>query len=165
MALTSLPAAGSKLRATVLESLITEVRDPIAYKTADETIASSTTLQNDDELFVTVAANAAYRLQHDFVFNSGTTPDIKFTYSLPSGGAGKVIGWAHNTSNVIFTFNGLATATYSLSGIAAVAFVRVSGYITTSSAGTVQVQWAQNTSDPGSTTVLAGSSLQLTRVS
>lgn len=171
MAFTSLPAAGATLSASTLSALITELRPVYARKTADETINSSATLQNDDALSLSMVANAVYEFRLRATVNSGTTPDIKvgFTYptgttltydifegETPSGAASAVITgpYTEATASIAFSTTGSDQPCH-VAGLISVA----------STAGTFQVQWAQNTSDAGSTIVRAGSYLSLRRVS
>jgi hypothetical protein len=60
MAMTTIPAAGAKLRGSVLSSLITELRPLSAIVASNQALATtSTTLQNITDLVVALAANAS----------------------------------------------------------------------------------------------------------
>lgn len=137
----------------------------LKIKSADETVTSSTTLQDDNELAIAVRADAAYRVELHLVYSSGTTPDFKFGWSYPSG-ATMAVG-AYETFGG--TFNGFAqveTDTPPADGLAANEPLWLTGALFTSStAGTLTFRWAQNTSDPGNTIVRKGSYLALTRAS
>jgi len=174
VAWTSYPVAGSRARASDIQNLISEIRPNAARKTASEIVNGSNTPQNDDELFVSVAASTFYVLTGLLVFTSGTTPDFRFTWSLPSGAT-------HSTNTRIYsrslaapsqmvdtrTFtsgnsgaDGLGTTLSSQGQI-----VELYGWILTSStAGTAQLQWAQNTSNASDTTVYVGSFIELKRI-
>lgn len=166
MTFTAVPLAGELPDAAKWAALFAEVRPVVGYKTVTETVNNSVVLQNDDHLFGAVVANAVYFVELDLVFNSGTTPGFKFTFTLPAGAAGNLLGFVHNTGNAIFTFSGVPTLTFSLAGLGADAYLHMSGYITTAATpGTVQLQWAQFTANASNTTVLLGSKLLLTRVS
>lgn len=166
MALTTIPAAGDQLRAAVLSSLITEVRALEAHKTADETVNNSATFQNDNELVVPVAANSIYLVELDAVQSSGTAPDFKFTFTLPSGATGYLNVFAHAESNVVTSLVGLPTATFALAGVGANARFMARGYIITSTtAGNAQLQWAQNGAAVSDTIVRQGGTLVLRKIS
>lgn len=166
MTFTATPLAAELPDAAKWAALFAEVRPPAGFKTTTETVNNNATLQNDDELFAAMAANAVYLVDLDLVFNSGATPGFKFTFALPAGAGGNLVGFAHNTGNAFFTFNGTPTTVYSLAGIGANAYVHLDGYITTAATpGNAQLQWAQFTANVSNTTVLLGSTLKLTRVS
>jgi hypothetical protein len=165
VALTTIPAAGAKLRGATLSDLITEVRAVSAYKSANESVSSATTgntYQNDDELFVSVVANATYRAHLHIVFSSGTTPDFKVTGTVPTGATASAWSWlaAGANSDAALTTGIVVAGTGSNEPVDGWGTV-----ITSSTAGTVQIQWAQSVSDAGSTTVVAGSFLVLERLS
>lgn len=165
MALTTIPAAGAPLRGAILSALITEVRPLAAYKTGDETLNADATLQNDNELFVSVEANAVYLIEMDFVYSSGATPDIKTTFTGPTGMSGSLTAWTTAAATTV-SVSLSPTSTLVFDGTGANAWARLTGYITTSStAGTLQFQWAQNVSNASNTIVRQGSYLNLTRVS
>lgn len=167
MALTSLPAAGSKLRGSVLNSLITEVRGVYARKTADETVNNSNTLQNDDHLFVAVAANAVYDWKLVLHYNSGTTPDLKIGWTVPTSTTMVWGGVIIDTSGAITVAAALTqSSVQAIGGTGSNAFQVFTGTVVTSTtAGTLQMQWAQNTTNLSDSKILAGSELTLIRTS
>jgi hypothetical protein len=135
--------------------------DIFVRKTADETVNNSATLQNDDVLLAAVAANQVYEFELQFHYNSGTTPDIKFGWTFPSGltmvydiysvGGGSFLGYGQ-TQATVPALDGLG------SPIGGLAKGIIAG---TYAAGTLQLQWAQNTANASNTIVLAGSYLKL----
>jgi hypothetical protein len=147
-------------------------------KTADETVTSSATLQNDDHLVLPVVANAVYTFALDLYTSEGTdfVGDFKMSFTCPAGATFDMHGsGAHTTDLTTGTSsNGewigkLATA----SAAATLAFgvgtgltaVRVYGRLVMSStAGNFQLQWAQNASDASGTTLKAGSYMTMSRV-
>lgn len=147
-------------------------------KTADETINSSTTLQNDDHLVLSVVANAVYLFTLDLYMTESTdyVGDFKMSFTCPTGATFDMHGaGAHATSFTGGTSSdgewiGKLAAT---SAAATLAFgvgnvltgVRIYGRLVMSStAGNFQLQWAQNTSDASGTTLKAGSYMAMTRV-
>jgi hypothetical protein len=161
MAFTTVPAAGAKLRGSVLSSLITEVRPLTAIKLSDETVNNSTTLQDDDELFLSVEANAKYWLDMRLLMSSGTTPDFKMLFTFPSGLTMKL----HNTEATgTLSVPYDQTTTAAVSGTGADAVIQVEGLVKVSStAGTLKLQWAQNTLNASNTIVRADSTMRLSR--
>lgn len=128
-------------------------------KTADESVVSSTTLQNDDHLKLPVVANAVYTLFLMCIFSGGTTGDIKFDWAVPSG---TVLRWSDQTG-----VSGLHSDVdvYSAPGGTTQVAIQIwATVVTSSTAGNVQFRWAQNASDATATIVRANSYLQLTRV-
>lgn len=167
MSFSALPAAGAKLRASVLSSLITEVRPVAVRKVADETVNNSSVLQNDDELFVPMSANAVYDFFVIIHHNSGGTPDIKFGWTVPSGTTMVWGGYIVNTAGAFTVVANLSqSSTASIGGTGSDSFQMFQGTIVTSStAGTLQLQWAQDTANASNTIVRAGSYLLPIRTS
>jgi hypothetical protein len=137
----------------------------VVRKTADETISASTTFQDDNELSIAVEASSTYWCHLHLQTSSGTTPDFKYQFSKPSGAT--TPAW----NAVYFTAAAALTASISGDALTTGGFgadfpVEAWGFLVTSStAGQFTLQWAQNTSDAGSTTVRAGSALELTKIS
>jgi|SRR5215472_253264 len=143
----------------------------VAYKSADQSLTSNTTLQNDNALSVTVAANATYWFELYLNFEGGTTgsSDIKVGWTFPSGltmryqdiyaDTGAVARLAVTdiqTSVIAVGSNGAGNLrAYSARGTV----------LTSGTSGTLQLQWAQNTSSGTATIVHAGSVLMLQRIS
>lgn len=156
--------SGQRLTAAQLEALL-----PLwKTKTATETVNNSATLQNDDTLFVSVAANTVYNFESRIIHNSGTTPDFKAGWTYPSGltmlynrlGVGLAGG-----GNVHLLFASNETTSILDDGFAADRSFMMWGTVTVgATAGTLQFQWAQNTANASDTSVLAGSYLKLTKV-
>lgn len=141
-----------------------------AYKTADESVTNSTTLQNDDHLSVSVVASTKYRLRC-FIFHTSlsTTAGIKLalsgTATITSMKA--QISIFDDTTNVI---SGLARVSSLGSSVGAGLgagdnFVTIEGTVEINAAGTFLVQWAQNVADAvNASTVQQGSYLELEKV-
>ena len=69
---------------TVPDSAIV-VETLFAVKTVEECLASSTTMQNDDELLLAIGANEIWHFTCPILFDAHASPDIKFTFTGPSG--------------------------------------------------------------------------------
>ena len=133
-------------------------------KSSDQTVTSSTTLVNDTQLKFAVAANETYIFQAWlYTYAADGTPDIKTTFTGP---AGSTVLWS--SSQVIFNASGATTLTVVAPGGTVGDFfvdanlraIQLYGTILNgSTAGDVQLQWAQNTSSANGTSVKAGSSI------
>ena len=144
-------------------------------KNADESVTSSTVLQNDDALLATIgatgtyafdlylfassAANAAGDLSVGFTFPTGT---MYFGASGPSvnlaSGSQDVAEWIQRLSAV----SGTTTVNFGLS--TTITRSHIHGLFIATATGTLQTQWAQFASNANASTVKAGSHLILRRV-
>lgn len=143
-----------------------------AYKTADETVTGSTTLQNDDHLLVSMDASTRYAVQMYLRGGWGALGTrFKLAFTLPSGAAS--YGMVHyatsgdTTDSVVANLGSLATS-YSLvsSGSSNGFSLYLTGFVeTAATAGSLQLQWAQVvTTGGGGTTVYENSWLSITRL-
>ena len=134
---------------------------------------SSTTLQDDDALFVTVLANASYEVQCFLIYDGAGASALKVAFAGPtsatfdwwqdgnSGGNSAAAGttwWGYNT---ISTTN----STYGATGAGSKLAARPAGLlITSSTAGTFKLQWAQGSSSATATHIFTGSYMYLRRL-
>lgn len=156
-------AAGDKPTAAQLDDLAPRY----AYKTGTETVNNTATLQNDDDLFLTVAASTRYDFELFIVYNSGTTPDLKLGWTLPTGATNRYMYQFFDGTNWVAAAGGTAvpTAGVALGGFGADLPARFKGTLNISTtAGTMQIQWAQNTANASNTSILSGSELKLTKI-
>jgi hypothetical protein len=128
-------------------------------------ITSNTTLADVTGLAVTLAANTTYRGMIEMAYDTGATPDAKFGLTVPSGATGYWYGGAvKNTADTAtnFTYQSIATP-FSAGGVASgtVLVAKFTITIVVTTAGTLQVQAAQDTSSATATTVKAGSCIDL----
>lgn len=138
---------------------------PAVVKSADESISTTTALQNDDELLLALAANATYIMTARIIYNSSAAADFQYRFTGPASFSAK---W----SQLVITGGGAAwqifeqdeSTTPSIDGSGSDRAALLWGRVTTVGAGTLNLQWSQLASS-GTTTVKAGSSLQLTRIS
>jgi hypothetical protein len=156
---------------TITQSQISDLPSTqIAYKTADESVVSSTTLQADDHLTLSVEANSYYEFELFFIFSSPSNiPGIKMQIDGP---ASSVVGGLWNKS-----YNGTMetdvdegstsmSATHSIITSWRDEAIKVTGFIyTAGTAGNLALSWAQNTSDSNAVTVYKGSFLRVTKMS
>jgi hypothetical protein len=175
MSFTTLLAAGAKLRASVLAALITEVRPVFARKPADEQITNNT-LQNDDHLALAVAANTVYALSGWLVVNSTSeAPDFKVAFTFPTDAVisysarGLIASASGTTAAAIETVAKMDQTSPSASIASGVVndthSIRIDGLLVVgSTAGTLQLQWAQANTNATATTVKKNSWIRLDQV-
>jgi len=127
-------------------------------KPADETVNNSTTLQDDDDLKFAATANKTYSGMLIFAINSGTIPDFKYVFSLPTSATGEwilvtgALGSFSTNSNIETPL--LAVANASNQGNMFNFKIIMGG-----TAGDCILQWAQGVANASDTKVLEGSSL------
>ena len=139
-----------------------------AYKTAQTSRASTTTLVADPHLIVPVDANAHYVLTGLIDYEADVTGDVKFQFTLPAG-ASMNFAWVGWQASDTFSNNGTnTTATVVTLGGGGAGQGRgntIAGTVTTAgTAGNLGVNWAQNVSSGTATIWHAESYLMLVRV-
>lgn len=173
------PATGPAVTGTVAPASLwnTYVRDNmlalgphlLARKTADEPLTSNTTLQNDDHLVSpSIPINEVWLMRFVVLFTAvNGTGDIKVALTFPSGRVdfaglwtdtagtfgndNQLIGGATSPTTAR-AFNGRGT---TLRVVLIIEGVFANG----GSAGALQLQWAQNTSNATATTIYTNSTL------
>jgi hypothetical protein len=140
-------------------------------KLADESVTSSTTFQNDDVLVLTVDANKVYELVVCLRCDGDAAGDIKCQFTVPSGTVYQLaaVRLAVSASTEAETLSEDWTEVNILqSGCVGAGndfMIRAQGLVIVSSTGgSLQLQWAQNTSSAVATKVKARSYLLLKRV-
>lgn len=171
MARVSVPA-GHNITPTEWALLLSFNQPVFARKTINESVTSSTVMQDDDALTVTVEASAEYWMQLFMIYSAGTAERIKYQWSAPASAtmdwnigaadssvlAAKGIGWfGLSTMATVDSIGAAGTGTQMVA--ACFGLLRVSA-----TSGTLKLQWAQNTSGVNATTIYAGSFLSLHRV-
>jgi hypothetical protein len=161
-------AAGEDITAGLLTSML----PVIVPKAATESVTASTTMQNDDELFASVAVSATYAVQLHLFHDADTTGDIKIGWSGPTGATmnwGAVVAHVNETSSGTVTAVSMQTRiiseTQDIGGGASTGTYSVvhGTLITSTTAGTLNFQWAQRSSSATATNVRAGSMLIMHR--
>lgn len=136
-----------------------------AYKSSDENLASSTVLQNDDELTVNVVGGNKYYFKACiFVneINSGMKFALNGTSTVTTLKAIiKIYDTVLTALGRITAYNSPVTHGHAASGSHE---VLIEGTLIPATSGTLVVQWAQNTSDAGNLTVQTGSILTVERI-
>lgn len=161
-----------------LARLLEQLVPLYVIKGSDESVVSSTTVQDDDELFIANIPVGTWQLSGELwvAGTSGINQDVKYGWTFPAGtltwsGGGLHPDWANSASNRDVVFEGDVLDTSSPSNARAYGTVtggniptQISGILQNTAAGTLQLQWAQNTSNADDTTLKAGSWLCLRKL-
>jgi hypothetical protein len=168
-------SAGQRITAAML----TAGQPNSVTKQANEQLTSSVTLQNDNELALAVEANSVYDVTlvlFGQTANSDIAGDLAVGFTFPSGGVLHWTGTGPNNADLsvansssakgewiarMSATSGVTTIPYGMSGVAIGVILHAT--LITSSAGTLQLQWAQNASDADALTILAGSRMKALR--
>jgi len=159
---------GTTLTTGILASLLPDV----ATKAALESVTNSITMQNDDELFSAVEANATYDVDLHLLYDAATAADITIGWTGPSGAA---MAWGMVGAQVNVTSSGtvpdVTMQTRIISevqdlggGPSTGTYAWVHGTLTTAgTSGTLNFRWAQRALSATATNVRAGSQLIVKR--
>lgn len=152
----------NKLDKRIMAGWVTSANSGYVRKSADESVTSSATLQNDDELLLAIAANETRIFDLHVAYVGGTTGDFRFGFTFPSGCNLYLSATSYDTtttqqSSVSSGASGTASA---LGATTAVLFHARGVVMNGATAGNFQFQWAQSVSNGTATTVKAGSTLR-----
>lgn len=142
----------------------------IVFKPATESITSNATLQNDDDLFVALAAGTIYRVEAFVAYTSTVVGLVAaWTYSGTLNNSTRQCNGPNTTdTNVASTspaFQNRAIGTAHTYGpVTGSGFFREDLYLDVQTAGTLQLQWRQNASNAAATQVLTGARLYITQM-
>jgi hypothetical protein len=142
-------------------------------KPVTESLASSTTLQNDDHFAFSTVANASYALSGYILCDGDPAGDLNCDFTVPAGASflwtnfansGPAAGASLTDYNVVAQGGSVARA-INLIGAGITGSFKPEGYLDTAgTAGTLQFRWAQNASNATATRIIAGSRMSLTRI-
>lgn len=145
-------------------------------KSADETVTSSTTLQDDDQLQITVSANTSYWVDMLILYTGLAAADLKVSYAGPSGATFAWVSDGGGSGNsavvdaVSRTLQSMgSTPSYGcvepVAGTGAQLCGLGKGVLTVGGTGGIfKLQWAQLASSATAVRIYAGSSLIVTRI-
>jgi hypothetical protein len=143
-----------------------------ARKTATETVTSSTTLQDDNDLTVSVAANSTYEVTGLIRYTALQAADIKFKFVGPASATMHAavhrlsLGAAAETDDAIEYLDINDETSSGGLGATVDSAIRITGLLVVAgTAGSFKLQWSQDTSSGTGTEVRAGSYVCLRRVS
>jgi hypothetical protein len=160
-----------------IDTDVTSVEDAVAarfvfsYKDVSETVTSSTTLQDDDELSV-VLGIGTWQVEAVLHATGASGGDIKiaWTFSGTQGSPGKwCLGPQLGTTDAFATSAKMTTAGFSTAVAYGTDGTEESAILEkmlceVTASGTLQLQWAQNASSGTATTLLVGSRITAIRV-
>lgn len=148
-------------------------------KSANESVTSSTTLQDDDDLTLAVEANTSYAGYGVLFYTGADAADIKLAFTQPASstchwfanGAGinaissaTAVGSQEHFAVQGSTASPTATSSYGVSNGTNTGLSIHLTLVTAGTAGNLRLQWAQLVSSGTATTVYAGSRLTLWRI-
>ncbi len=134
-------------------------------KSGDESVTSSTTSQNDDHLVFDIGANETWLIQYDLFINIGGSTNFKHKFTVPSGASIATHAKIASSNTGADVSDGTSDSTLALSGFATnPAHIQIFAKVTSSSTpGSVQLQWAQGTSSGTALTLKSRSRLLAVR--
>lgn len=123
------------------------------FKDADESVTSSTTLQDDDDFSITVAANEKWHFKLILRISGATGGDLDIAWTVPSGAAGQQ--WSTGDLLAASGFTAIdITTEKTIQTTSTEQTIVIEGYIIVGgTAGTAQFRWAQNASS-GTATII-----------
>jgi hypothetical protein len=143
----------------------------IARKTADENLASSTVLQNDDHLLHALAANGIYTFRGMLRYLADQATDIKVAFTVPAGATllwgspGPDISVTSAAGSGYWATGNVSGANLDFGGLGGTGILHLQGIVVMgATAGNLQLQWAQRVSSATNITVYTNSFLILERV-
>ena len=152
----------------------------LAVLGSEQTVNNTTTLTTLTDFTYALVANATYVAEFVLIYLSGTTPDVKFKWDISSvsgctiewgqTGASAINAAAPSGGGAITTYNSMHDQTQTMAlagqGTGADNKVVVPVFATihnSTTAGNLNLQWAQNTADASDTKLLVGSYMKITR--
>src|SRR5262245_3251832 len=144
-----------------------------AIKTANESVTSSTTLQNDDHLVIALAANSTYWVNITLIIDGATGGDFKADFTGPAGATPLLHVDGHNLSAAATTDDAITLMEtfgdvihIGTLGVGSHTAVSMRGPVSIAgTAGNMQLRWAQETSSASATRILTGSAMWARRIS
>jgi len=157
---------------TVVNADITDKRTytrlpQIITKSGETSTGTDNTVNNDPHLVMTAAASEQWGIDCALFFTcASNTPDAKFDWTMPTSSTlswsllGQIVAVTGGDSDVRISsraqdVNGLTEIGM---GVSATTCIRIDGhFINSTTAGSLQLRWAQNTSDPTAVVLKADS--------
>lgn len=143
----------------------------LRVKTADESVTSSITLQDDNHLTIPVGASEVWLLDYILFATGAATGDIAIGLAGPASTTA-VFGGFGLTRAATTNESGVRTNATTIAGSVSFGLVAsetnvisVNAYVSTTASGDVVLQWAQRVSDGTATSLIIGSHLKAYRLS
>ena len=138
----------------------------LVRKTANQTLNTSIALQDDDDLKIALAASETWFFEAFIVCGGPSAADIKFAFTVPAGAtllwgaSGPLLGAGGTHAEFDVATSSAAVVSYDTeTGTDRSVHIRGTA-INSTTAGDLQLQWAQNLSDGTNITVFANSWLK-----
>jgi hypothetical protein len=152
-----------------VDNFNTAVMHLAARKSSDESIASSVTLQDDNDLILPVAANEVWQLRYILKVTIPVTPQLKMAFTFPASGDISLSGTEFNAAGTLtkISFQGTTTptATQDFLGSTSNRDIVLDGvFVNAGNAGNLVLQWAQNVSNASATIMKANSTLWVVKL-
>jgi hypothetical protein len=168
-------ALALEAKLVLVDAAIAAKDDPALFirKPANESVTSSTALQNDDDFAFAVAANAVYVLDDSLLLYNGAAAgagDLKMQFTGPAGSTFVWTNFGANTAgssqyNVVTEVLAAGAPRAVPTNFGTQMSCAPKGTLVTSgTSGTLQFKWAQNTSSATATVVNINSWMRLKRV-
>ncbi len=157
-------AGDSNLFAINEADIVSQLTGLDIRKTADESVANNTQ-QNDDHLTVNLPASTAYKFSFYLFVTSPATAGIAVQLDGTAGVSSLKLNTTILTSAGAVVAAVRHTAFNSATGVDFTGdhYVTIEGVIEVSTAGTLRLEWAQNTTDAGNATVVQENSSLILR--
>jgi len=158
-------AVGTRVTADLLNSMLPDW----IIKQANTARASTTTFADDPDMTVALAANSMYSVEMQINMIADTTADIKTLWTVPTGASGSKFVLGPGTGNdgsdsstTRFGGSGFGTAIVYGARTGGFSFaVMERAIVTTTNAGNLTLQWAQNVSSATASQVLINSYIRV----
>lgn len=162
--------AGTRLTTTTFNAIF-DMYPRTFVKSSDQTYNTQTTFQNDTHLTCSLEAASTYEVVMNLVM-SGTDGDIKTKWLVPSDATGYKIcqgpaltSTDREDTNMATAAHNLATVrNYGLAHLTNYAGAREAGLIVTTTAGTLVLQHAQNSSTANNSGLITNSWMTIRKI-
>lgn len=129
-------------------------------KTADQAISSDASLNNDTHLVLAIPASQTWLYEITLIFASTGAADLRVGCTVPSGATGTISTFWQSADGTDTVWANELDGVISLYGNGQIMVIKIYFYVVNSTtAGNVQLQWAQYISNGATTTVYAGSKM------
>lgn len=173
---TTMAAEGTNKRITASELAAGLARlsswDVVKLKAANESVTSSTAVQDDDDLFFAIGANETWVFELFLFTNAATAGDFRYAITFPAGATQRYGQMGLDDTAAGFNADlEVGDSTVSggekiIGGPGGTGLSLVFGFVANgANAGDVKLRWAQGTSSGTATILASGSHLRARRVS
>lgn len=126
-----------------IPGLPTQPQFLFARKTVDESVVNSSTLQDDDTLFLSLGAAETWIFEVYFTYTADNNGDLKILMDGPGTGFWSVHPHYSGTTQAIIPAPFAIGASARLTGTGVLRVALIKGFIVMSGSGFLRVRWAQ----------------------